>query len=183
VALELPAWARSDLLSWLEEGLGEEGRGGLRLIRPEDLHVTLCFLGWRLMGEAAAIASACGAAVAGEGVAALAVERAIWLPPRRPRVLAVELRDVGGVLARVQASLSQALEAGGWYTPEKRPFLAHVTVARVGGARQGRFRAPDLPSPPGLRFEASRVTLYRSRLSAAGARYEGLETVALGGSA
>jgi ketosteroid isomerase-like protein len=78
----------------------------------------------------------------------------------------------------VQSELSRTLSEGGWYTPEARPFLAHVTVARV--ARGARAPAIELPSAPAVSFEAARVTLYRSRLSAGGARYEALGTVVLG---
>jgi 2'-5' RNA ligase len=92
-------------------------------------------------------------------------------------VLAVDLVDPSGALTRVQATLSQTLAAGGWYEPERRPYLAHVTVARVArGAR-----APRAPLPPvaTLEFHAARVTLYRSRLFRAGAQYERLATIDL----
>ena len=177
VALELPAGVREGLAAWRSE-LADRA-GGLRLIRPEDLHVTLCFLGWRSMAELREIREAC-AVVAGEPAAPLRVVGELWLPPRRPRVLAVELVDVAGVLERVQAALSRTLEAGGWYVPEKRRFLAHVTVARVAG-RLPAVSARAAPSPPAVEFEGSRVRLYRSRLSPAGARYEPLGTVELGG--
>ena len=36
---------------------------------------------------------------------------------------------------------------GGWYEPEARPFLAHVTVARVRKGSAG-LRAVELPAPP-----------------------------------
>ena len=74
--------------------------------------------------------------------------------------------------------LSRALVAGGWYAPESRPFRAHVTVARV--ARGARMRKVSLSSPPSDDVHGSRVTLFRSRLGAAGARYEPLGTVSLG---
>jgi RNA 2',3'-cyclic 3'-phosphodiesterase len=70
------------------------------------------------------------------------------------------------------------LRAGGWYVPEQRPFLAHVTVARV--ARGARIRREVLPPPPPDAVTASTVTLYRSRLERGGARYEPLASVALG---
>ena len=77
----------------------------------------------------------------------------------------------------VQSALSEALAAGGWYAPEKRPFLPHVTVARVGRGARVR-RGLELPAlPADLAFRASTVTLFRSRLSPAGARYEGLASV------
>jgi RNA 2',3'-cyclic 3'-phosphodiesterase len=172
VALELPEAVRDALVAW------RPAVRGLRLIDPAALHVTLCFLGWRFEREIEPILDAC-AGVAGFSAASLALDTGLWLPPRRPRVLAVRLVDDVGRLAQAQAELSRALSAGGWYTPEARPFLAHVTVARV--ARDAR-RAPTvaLAPAPELSFAGDRVTLYRSRLGAGGARYEALGSVVLG---
>jgi 2'-5' RNA ligase len=175
VALELPSAAREALARWRSEAVSEVS--GLRLVRPEDLHATLCFLGSRPDGEIDQIAAACGV-VAGEPVADSAFGDPLWLPARRPRVLAVALSDPDGALARMQSALSRALVAGGWYAPESRPFLAHVTVARVG--RDARVRPAELPALPGSAVRCSRVTLYRSRLGAGGARYEPLASVELG---
>jgi RNA 2',3'-cyclic 3'-phosphodiesterase len=181
VALELPPEARDALDRWRAAALA--GVSGLRLVRPEDLHVTLCFLGSRPAHEIEQIGAACGV-VAGEPAVESAFGEPVWLPRRRPRVLAVSLDDGDGALARLQAAVSAALVAGGWYAPEPRPFLAHVTVARVG--RDARVRPPAssaLPALPALSagvVQCSRVTLYRSRLSPAGARYEPLSVVTLG---
>jgi 2'-5' RNA ligase len=175
VALELPDEARDALVDWQSRAL--HGLDGVRAIARSDLHATLCFLGWRWEREIDAIRDAC-AVVAPYGAVELRVGEATWLPHRRPRVLAVELEDAGA-LARAQAALSEVLEAGGWYRPEKRPYLAHVTVARVGhGARAPRRAPPDLPK---LGFRATRVSLYRSRLSRSGARYDVIGSVELAG--
>ena len=88
----------------------------------------------------------------------------------------------GGTLTYSLASTGKRillLERGGWYQPEARPFLAHVTVARV--AKGGRVSREPLAAPGQLRFSASTVTLFRSRLSAAGARYEALARFELSG--
>lgn len=175
VALELPADARDELARWRSSIAASVP--DLRLVRVEDLHVTLCFLGSRREDEIAAIGGACGV-VAGEPVADVGFGSAVWLPARRPRVLAVQLRDDEGAVARIQSVLSRALVAGGWYAPESRPFLAHVTVARV--ARDARVRAVELPAPPETAVRCSRVTLYRSRLGAGGARYSAEASVELG---
>jgi RNA 2',3'-cyclic 3'-phosphodiesterase len=175
IALELPAPARDAIVDWRSSAL--PGVPGLRMVRPEDLHATLCFLGSRPALEIDSIAAACGV-VAGEPVASTRFGEPVWLPRRRPRVLAVSLDDGDGALARLQAALSSALVAGGWYVPESRPWLAHVTVARV--AKDARIRAPRLPAPPLVDMRCSRVTLYRSRLGPSGARYEPLHVVELG---
>jgi 2'-5' RNA ligase len=95
--------------------------------------------------------------------------------------LAVELLDSAGALARAQTRLSEVLAAGGWYEPEKRPYLAHVTVART--RRDVRMARDQLPQLPSMEFEAPRVTLFRSRLLRTGARYQPLASVDLGCSA
>ena len=176
VAVELPARARDALARWRDDVVASVP--GLRPVRSEDLHATLCFLGSCPEDEIDQIAAACGVA-AGEPVVESAFGEALWLPARRPRVLAVSLVDAAGALARLQAALSAALVAGGWYAPESRPFLAHVTVARAG--REGRVRPVSLPTPPGdSTVRCTQVTLYRSRLGAGGARYEAQASVSLG---
>ena len=175
VALELPESSRTALAEWRDAPLARVS--GLRPVRPEDLHVTLCFLGTRPAREIEQIGAACGV-VSGEPPVESAFAEPVWLPRRRPRVLAVSLSDPGGALVGLQATLSAALVAGGWYAPESRPFLPHVTVARV--ARDARIRAVELPALTAGTFQCTRVTLYRSRLSSAGARYEPLTVVELG---
>jgi 2'-5' RNA ligase len=175
VALELPDDVRDALVEWRRRVVGNVR--GLRLVAPESLHVTLCFLGWRYASELDAITAAC------DGVSAparppLFLGEAIWLPRRRPGVLAVKLDDPDGRLADAQQAFSQALESDGWYTPEQRPFMAHVTVGRV--ARGARVRAVGLPAPRRLAFEGATVALFRSRPMAGGSKYDALATVALG---
>ncbi len=175
VALELPSEVREELARWCSDALARDR--GLRVLGADSLHVTLCFLGSRRVEEIDPIASAV-ASVAGEPLAPLTVREPVWLPARRPRVLAVKLFDLDEVLAGVQDKLAAALSAGGWYAREARPFLAHVTVARV--AREGRVRAIELPPPPQRRFDGSLITLFRSRLGRGGAQYEALSRVELG---
>jgi 2'-5' RNA ligase len=90
-------------------------------------------------------------------------------------VLAVELADGDGALAALQRDVGAMLvDAVGW-APERRPFLAHVTVARV------RARPPEVGEPPeGGPFAATAVTLFRSHLGRGGSRYEALARVPLG---
>jgi 2'-5' RNA ligase len=176
VALELPAAVRRALFAWAREQVGEMAR--VRLVDPESLHVTLCFLGSRPVAEVDGIAAVC-AGITGLPAAALTLGEALWLPPRRPRVLTVELADEQGRLTAVQSALSHALRDGGFYQPEKRPFLAHVTVARV--QREGRPPRSELPAPEPLRFTGATVTLFRSQLGGGPARYQELTSVSLQG--
>jgi RNA 2',3'-cyclic 3'-phosphodiesterase len=83
----------------------------------------------------------------------------------------------GDRLARVQATVAGALIEGGYFAAEHRPFLAHVTVARVTARLP---RSLDLSPPDPAPFTGDRVTLFRSRLGSGPARYEPLATVVLG---
>lgn len=175
VALELPRDVRATLSHW-RDGVLE---AGLRPVGGDDLHVTLCFLGLCQTDSVAAICRACSG-IGGSGRALLRIGEALWLPRRRPGVLAVAVEDLDRKLADAQAALAQALASIGAYRPEARAFLPHVTVARVG--RRGRVRSRDLERPPSLGFEGERVTLYRSVLgggAGGGSRYDALHTVDL----
>jgi len=177
VALELPAAAREALVGWRRQALGDAP--GLRLVAAGSLHLTLCFLGWQEGPALEPIAAACerGLAAAGRHAPPLATGTPVWLPKRRPAVLAVGIEDPTGGLAQAWQSLAAELAGGGWFAPEGRPFLPHVTVARVG--RGTRVRASELPAPARLEFPGEEVVLYRSMLIPTGARYEALRTWAL----
>jgi 2'-5' RNA ligase len=174
VALDLPEKARAALAAWAAQVA--RSVEGLRLVDEEMLHVTLVFLGWREVGEAESIGELALAEAA--AVPALAVEGAAWLPPRRPRVLAVDLADGGGALTALQGRVSASLTAHAGFEPERRAFRPHVTVARV--RKDARVRVEELPAPAALEFRGSALTLYRSRLAATGAEYEALARAALG---
>jgi RNA 2',3'-cyclic 3'-phosphodiesterase len=171
VALDLPAKAREELASWRDELV--EGRRDLRPVRVEALHVTLVFLGWQDEAAAEAIASAGFGARPAADAPVLTPGDVRALPPRNPRLFALDLEDEGGRAAALQAALSDALEAGRWYRPEKRPFWPHITLARV---KRGERRVPPLAGdpPPAAPFTGAELTLYRSTLRPQGAVYEPL---------
>jgi 2'-5' RNA ligase len=165
VALELPEPIRATLAAVpLDTGVW-------RPVPPESLHLTLAFLGARPPADVEAIERAI-AAEAGSPAPRLALAGALLLPPRRARVLAVALEDPDATLAALQTRVSAALAAAGVYTPEVRPFRAHVTVARL----RPRVRSPRDAHAAlgGAPFTAETLALYRSLLHPRGARYERL---------
>jgi 2'-5' RNA ligase len=173
-ALELPEVVTAALVQWRSERL--TGVSGLRLTRPEGLHVTLCFLGSQPVEEIDPIAAAC-VVVAQCRRPVLSLADPLWLPPRRPRVVAIALEDQALALAELQTALAGALEGGGWYEPERRAFRPHVTVARASG--RARLAEVELSPPVPIRFVGSSVVLMRSRTAREGARYERLCSVSL----
>jgi 2'-5' RNA ligase len=150
VALDLPPAVR--------EALPAPGEGW-RAVPRESLHVTLAFLGARDAAEP--VVEAVREAM--RPITALALDSAVLLPPRRPRVMAVRL---AGDMADLQSAVASALDA-----VEKRAFLPHVTIGR---ARERPSLA--LPAVPRIAFTAPSVSVYRSHLSPKGAGYEPLAT-------
>jgi RNA 2',3'-cyclic 3'-phosphodiesterase len=177
VALDLPDRVREDLEAWQARELTDPA---LRPVRPEALHVTLCFLNYHPERAIESIASVV------TGVERRAIEIRLEpeprpVPPRRPRLFAVE--GDSPATSELQAELSERLEAERFYKPEKREFWTHVTVARVRSekgsrARGGRGKSMPVESPPGALpteltepFKAPRLALYRSFLRPSGAEY------------
>jgi RNA 2',3'-cyclic 3'-phosphodiesterase len=177
VALDLPEPAKSELASWRDDLVA--GRDDLRPVAAEVLHVTLAFLAWQNERDAGAIATAAFEAAAAIGAPRVTPAGLRPLPPRAPRLFALDLDDEDGRAVALQGAVSDALAAGRWYRPEKRPFWPHVTLARV---KRGRRAAPlEGPPPPPEPFDADVLTLYRSTLRPQGAVYEPLERATLGG--
>lgn len=176
VALEVPREVREQLAAWtravagdpeLAHGAQDAGRP-MRVLDGRSLHLTLCFLGSRPVAEMDALSNALdrGTQPLGE----LSVGAPLWLPPRRPRTLAVEVGDRDGSLADLQRGIAHALaDASGWQ-PERRRFRPHVTVARMRAVPDGARLA--LPPTPRLTFMPEALVLYRSWLAPAGASYQ-----------
>jgi len=151
----------------------------LRPVPAEALHVTLVFLGGVDGADVDAVAETALGALAGVAAPMLAPGVVRGVPARRARLLALDLTDADGRAAAVASTAAAALAAAGLHESERRPFWAHLTLARVrSGQRLGRDEV-EPPAPDGS-FVARRVTLYRSHLSPGRARYEALRGVELG---
>jgi 2'-5' RNA ligase len=160
VAADLPDEVLALIGDWQRREL--EPNEELRVMRT--LHLTLCFLGGVAQSRIAAIIEALSAGDVPALPAALG--EVLFLPERgRKRVVAVRLDDPSGDIARVQREVSRTLAGLHVYTPEKRRWLPHVTVAR--------YRRPgpevSLQNVNFLEFGLPQVTLYDSVLARGGA--------------
>jgi 2'-5' RNA ligase len=172
IALDLPAGVRADLAAWADGAAPAE----VRRVPADNLHVTLAFLGARGADDPALLRALLPEVA--RALPELRTAGALWLPSRRPGVLTVALEDEPA-LAGLQGDLVAALHAAIGFEPERRRFRPHVTVGRVArGVRIDTRRALE-PAAPALDFKALGVTLYRSRTSADGARYDRMGGVEL----
>jgi 2'-5' RNA ligase len=131
------------------------------------IHLTLAFLGET---DEARLAELKALRTAGRGHL-LPLECA--LHRLRQRIVWVAPRKTPEALAALAGALAGRLAEGGFRT-EARPFAAHVTLVRKTRERG------ELPPLPEVRWPVAEFLLVRSRLSAAGTRYETLARYALG---
>ena len=179
VALDLPEGVREALAEWQRRELTDPA---LRLVPPENLHITLVFLGWQAEKDFERIADA-ALGRGGRPPPAPEVEllpEPVGRPPGgRPRLYAIE--GSAPAVVELQAAVSARLERERLYKPEKRPFWTHLTVARVkpekgeagsGGASRGGGEAAGAAAEHVFAFRPTRLVVFRSHLHPSGARYE-----------
>ena len=142
-----------------------------RLVGPGNLHVTLAFLGSRPAADVAKVATALESVPAFQPILFRARS---YRETRSVGMLVLE--DVGGQGTAAAERLHELLDLLGIYEPEKRRWLAHITVLRFRERPRLRPLVPDLGT-----FGPSGAAVYHSVLRPGGAQYEILESVALGG--
>ena len=180
VALELPEALRDGIAAWQAKALGDPA---LRAMRPDSLHITLCFLAHRAERDIPRI-EAVLRSLDPRPVELRFEREPLAVPKGRPRLYM--LSAVSEAAVSLQAELASALAAERLYESEDRAFHPHVTVARVrserlapergqrrGKARPKRVRKQPAPLPNALEqpFGGVRVVLYRSHLKPQGAEY------------
>ena len=167
LALRLPDAVLDEVEHWQREQLRN-----VRVLPREHLHITLAFLGHRPAGEVESIVAALRDAAAGAGEIRLTPVR--YRETRSAGMLVLD--DEGEHAARLAGEVQERLERLGVYRREGRAWLPHLTVARW--RKRPRL---GLEPPPVRTFVPSDAAAYLSRLHPDGARYEVLESVALGG--
>jgi 2'-5' RNA ligase len=182
IALDLPDAVREGIVAWQRAELTDPA---LRVVPPQNLHVTLAFLGYlpeKAIGRIATIVHAIDVPAPPIALGREPVAK----PPRRPRLFALDA--VSEATVALQGQLEHELAAARLYKPEKRPFWSHLTVARVRNERRGSKRPARVARRPGPlrqalceRFGGVRVTLYVSKLRPQGAEYAPLAQVELSG--
>lgn len=134
---------------------------GARFVPVENLHCTLSFLGGVEAERVPVVSAAIAESVAGlvdfpsflDGIGAFPSER-------RARVLWVGLGDPAGGLAVLAEAVLEGLDRTG-FPRERRPFHAHVTLARLSSPSRVDLAAPAIDRS---RFVVDRVTLFQSVL-------------------
>jgi len=181
-------WPPADIVAGLQAVVAGLGRGlparAVRWTRPEQIHLTLNFLGAIESGRIPGIESALRTACGGCGRHKVRVAGLGCFPDRRrPRIvwagLAGDLRPVENLGKAIAAGFLACGCVG-----EERPFHAHLTIGRVSPLdAAGRRRVAEVLAGEQDRdfgeWEVERVDLMQSVLSQQGAAYSVVESILL----
>jgi 2'-5' RNA ligase len=173
VPLSEPARAAvADVVDAIRAG-EPEGRG-VRWVRLDGLHITLRFLGPTSEARVADVSAAVASAAAEVAPFSIRIAGADAFPPvGRPRTLWLDLDRGVDELAALATRLDDALATSGWER-ERRPFRAHLTLARADGVRAGPATVAALRAAAAeLAIESpiDRVVLFESITGSGRARY------------
>ena len=187
VAVELAPSLRQAVLREMGDLRSSLGDSALRWLRPEAIHLTLCFLGEsppeKLIEVGEVMTQVCErhppltAQVGGLGR---------FPGGSRPRVIWIGVQESPGGLAAVQADLEVRIAKLG-YRSDERSFHPHLTLARVrrevspSGLRQLAEQLDQARVGELGQLDVTHLSLMRSQLGAGGASYSRLSWVEFGG--
>lgn len=186
VAAELPAPLRRSVSACarrVRERLADAGvETGLRWIPPENLHLTIWFIGELSEPRATAVLDALTPPLPMPPFE-VAIEAFGAFPPAgAPRVLWMGVSRGRDELARAHDLVGARLLPWG-FPPEGRAYSAHLTIARVkeahGRARQAIRQAVAHEGCAAGTAAVTELVVFRSRTAPAGAVYEPLLRVPL----
>lgn len=131
IALELPP-VTHEALADVQERLSQQApRGSVRWVKPNNIHLTLKFLGQVPTAQIDTISLALQRAVADIRVFPFEVMSAGCFPDAtRPRVIWVGVDEPSGALQSLQRAIESAIAPLG-YPTESRAFQPHLTLGRT----------------------------------------------------
>lgn len=186
VALDPPDAVRRRLAAIGVELRRGAGRAAdeVRWVPPENVHLTLQFLGAVPEERVPDVEAALRAAAAATRPLSLEVKGVGGFPnARRPRVLWAGLAGDLAALEALAADVGRRLAPLG-FPPEDRPFSAHLTLGRAREARGSPGLAGALAraaEAAGAPWRATELVLFESHLSPKGPHYDPLVRAPFGG--
>lgn len=170
IAVHLPDEVKGSLVEVAGALAGGIPRGAVRWVRPEQMHLTLRFLGETdieklpvIQREMDEIAERCAP------LSLRLHDLGCFPNHHRPRVIWVGLAGEVSRLVAMKSALDGCLTPLGW-PPENKPFQAHLTLGRVKDERavQGIAWTADVPR---LEVPVVAIHLIESRLRPDGPVY------------
>lgn len=181
VALDLPDELAQEVERHATEARRELPRA--RWVRPENLHLTLAFLGEVDAGDLPVLHEHLTPAFAGVAPFEMQLHQGGTFPPRRPARVAWIGIEADDELPQLALRVRTALQRAVGFEPDRRGFSAHLTVVRCKQPwrrREIERFERHFRGAVGRPFEVTEGVLYESVLSPGGARYRVLQRYPLG---
>jgi 2'-5' RNA ligase len=158
----------------LQEVLARTGTD-VKWVEPDNLHVTLLFLGEVVDRDVPALCQAVAGCCAGRDAFPMSVETVGCFPnPRRPRVVWAGVGVGAQELVALHDALESPLLALGCYRREDRQYTPHITLGRVKSDRPTDRLAAALAKQAGWRggeVAVREVLVLSSELTPKGPEY------------
>jgi len=158
----------------------------IRWIKPENLHLTLAFLGYLSDEELLEVLKITKEVASRNSSFLINLKKIIYGPPKKmpPRMVWAE-GEKSEELGKLQKDLENSLLSSsfkGLPEPEARPYTPHITLGRI---RAWEFRQiepeerPKIAEEISLSFEVNSIEVMESVLKRGGAEYTILESCPL----
>jgi 2'-5' RNA ligase len=185
IAVELLPAIRARCVA-LQEALGRSG-ADVKWVEPDNLHVTLLFLGEVDERDVPALCRAVATACAGLVPFGMSVDHVdCFGDRRRPRTIWAGLGAGKLDMVALHDALEPPLLELGCYRREDRPYTPHITLGRARGNRPSDRLAQELDRQAGWRggeCQVGEVVVLSSELRPEGPVYTVLSRAPLGRSA
>jgi len=179
IAIEIPSEVKSALAA-LQDELRRAG-ADVSWTRPENIHLTLRFLGEvdeRRIGE---VEKVCVASAAEFRPFTLSLnDTGVFPNARQPRVLWAGLAGEIEKAVEMRKRINDGLALIG-FEREDKDFRPHLTIGRVKSTKKTRelLAIAEARQVPALSFVVTEIVLMKSELHPAGARYTPIAKVSL----
>jgi 2'-5' RNA ligase len=176
VAIPVPATIRDALARPVREFQALAPRGAVRWTNPEQIHLTLKFLGDVPASQVEALKKSVRMAAASHQAIALRAQGFGFFPnDRSPRVIWAGVVDPEDRLRELQKSVAEAVQP---FTrePDGEGFTGHLTLGRFKSFHRREIRelmehAGKMRDRPFGEWQAGEIQIIRSEMSVAGARH------------
>ena len=138
---------------------------------PENLHATLCFIGAIEPSRLDALRAA-AATLRGRPVRLNFDALEYW---ETPKILCATVSRDSSSATELSIALGEAAVAAG-FSPDIKPFRAHLTLARKISAAQSATVPWPLPLEPSTALSADRFVLMESRRNDSGSVYSAVDS-------
>ena len=182
-AIDVPHNVRARLMAYVNELREEFPHAKASWSRPDNIHLTLKFLGEIPQSRVDSLSKAAEHAARSLEPFTVRLDGTGVFPTHdAPRVLWVGIEDPDAGLGKLYRALESECRAAG-FPREQRPFHAHITIARIRRTDAGsrdlahRHRKLAFTSDP---FKVNTLRVIRSILDSRGSRYLPLADCSLG---